>query len=95
MAGGTIIYEGSQYRLRASSPMPIQNGKFILHTFGAETNDITIYDCATSLPRSSDFKGQGGHLVSASFSKIGDSTGSYFQGREVEAPQYVEEEDYY
>jgi len=97
----------SQYRLRASAPMPIAGSNsggqssphapgFILQTFGAESNIIDIESCATVLPASSEFKGQGagGDLISASYSRIGDRTGRYFQGRKVHAPVYVDEENY-
>jgi hypothetical protein len=94
-----------QYRLRASAPMPIPGstassttsatgaGGFILQTFGAESNVIDIESCATVLPASSEFRGQNpnGPLISASYSRIGDRTGKYFQGRKVHVPVYVDE----
>lgn len=88
-------YEGLQYRLRASSPMPIVAGTFVLHTFGAELNRLTIYECTTVLPASSEFRGQGleGGLMSANFSRIGDRTGEYYQGKEVGPPIYIDEDD--
>ena len=97
-------YTGLQYRLRASSPMPLMDGTLVLHTFGAEINDssvvsdisqsFTIYECTTVLPASSEFRGQGleGGLMSAQFSRIGDKTGLYFQGREVGPPTYIDED---
>jgi len=87
-------YQGLQYRLRASAPMPVADGRLMLHTFGAEINDITIYECTTSLPASSEFRGQGveGGLVSAQFSRIGDRSGNYYQGREVGPPRYIDED---
>ena len=96
----------SQYRLRASGPMPIagssvggatSNGSdFILQTFGAESNQVDVEDCVTTLPTSSDFRGQGlgGDLISANYSRIGDRTGDYFQGRKVHKPVYVDEGSY-
>jgi len=88
-------YQSQQYRLRASAPMPTEGGVLYLHTFGAELNDITIYECTTVLPASSEFRGQGleGGLISAQFSRIGDRTGQYYQGREVGPPQYIDEDD--
>jgi len=100
------VFRGAQYRLRAATPMPVGGtnygsssfsaGEFVLHTFGAEVSQVDIYDCTTSLPSSSEFRGQGlgGDLVSASFSRIGEKSGNYFQGREVHAPTYVDEGDY-
>jgi hypothetical protein len=94
------VFRGTQYRLRAATPMPVGGtdygssryaGEFVLHTFGAEASDVDIYDCTTNLPRSSEFRGQGGDLVSASFSRIGDKSGEYFQGRQVHAPSYENE----
>lgn len=104
MAG--TVYEGVQYRLRASSPMPVGgsnfgtaafgSGNFALHTFGAEVNQVDMFECTTDLPSSTDFRGQGvgGDLISANFSRIGEKTGSYFQGRQVHAPTYTEEDDF-
>lgn len=100
------IFRGAQYRLRAAAPMPVGGtnygsasyaaGEFVLHTFGAEVNDVDIYDCTTELPSSSDFRGQGlgGTLISANFSRIGEKSGNYFQGRKVYAPDYVDEGDF-
>jgi len=89
------IYRGQQYKLRASAPMPIAQGYFVLHTFGAEINDIDIFNCTQVLPSSSDFRGQGldGGLISASFSRLGDRTGNYYQGRQVYAPEYIDEDE--
>jgi hypothetical protein len=89
-------YTGYIYRLRAGSPMPVTGSPgsttaiFKLHTFGAEKSEVTIYECTLSLPVSTQFKGQGGNLVSANFSRIGDTRGHY-QGREVYAPTYIDE----
>lgn len=97
------VFRGAQYRLRAATPMPVGGtsygsssyaGQFVLHTFGAEASDVDIFDCTTSLPASSEFKGQGGNLTSASFSRIGEKSGEYFQGRQVYAPDYVDEGDF-
>jgi hypothetical protein len=87
-------YPGKIYRLRASSPMPVAGGggaSFVLHTFGAEVNDLIMYECTRSLPGSEEFRGQGGNLISANFSRLGDVDG-HFQGRVVFAPHYIEEE---
>lgn len=80
------------YRLRASAPMPVALGgfDFVLHTFGAEESEVTIYECTRSLPKSEDFRGQGGDLVRASFSRIGDREG-HFQGRTERTPDYIDE----
>jgi hypothetical protein len=85
-------FTGEVYRLRASSPMPVSRGRLMLHTFGAEVNDVIIYECTQSLPPSSDFRGQGtgGLLVSASFTRLGDKDG-HFSGRKVFAPRYGNE----
>jgi hypothetical protein len=100
------VVTGVQYRLRASAPMPVGGtnygsasysaGEFVLHSFGAEISDVDLYDCTTSLPASSAFKGQGlgGDLISASFSRIGAKGGRHFQGRTVHAPTYGDEGDY-
>lgn len=87
-------YTGQVYRLRASSPMPISGGRLMLHTFGAEMNDIEIIECTQVLPGSSDFRGQGlgGDLISANFSRLGDKEG-HFQGRKMFPPDYIEEDE--
>lgn len=87
-----ISYTGRQYRLRAGMPMPI-NGGFLLHTFMAEVNDVVMFACTTSLPGSEQFRGQGGNMMSASFSRLGSRGGDVFSGKIVYAPTYVEEED--
>ena len=87
------VYRGQTYRLRAGSPMPIKGqGMFVLHTFMAEKNDIDIIACTTSLPGSSEFRGQGGNIMSASFSRLNAKGGEHFQGKVVYAPTYVDED---
>lgn len=76
-----FIGEIITYRLRASNPMPVSGGDFVLHTFGAEKIIVEIYDCVESLPSSEDFVGQGGTYTSASFSKINTGDGEYFKGK--------------
>ena len=90
------VYTGSQYRLRAGNPMPIAGGtsSFVLHTFMAEEFTDTIYTCATSLPASTEFKGQGGSLHSASFTHLGVKGGGVFQGKTTAGPTYREEGQY-
>jgi len=85
-------YTGTTYRLRAGSPIYDESGRAYLHTFGGEKNTILIYECTTPnrLPSSDDFMGQGGNLMSASFSKIGDRN-HHYQGRIVYQPVFVEE----
>ncbi len=89
-----LSYEGKTYRLRASSPMPTGDGRLIIHAFGAEENDIEIFECTQSLPGSEDFIGQGlgGTLISANFSRLGDEDG-HFQGRKVFTPSYIDEDE--
>jgi hypothetical protein len=88
-----ISYTGRQYRLRAGTPMPIRGG-FLLHTFMAEVNDVVMFACTTSLPGSQEFRGQGGNMMSASFSRLGSRGGDVFSGKIIYAPTYVEEEDF-
>lgn len=86
--------ESEVYKLRAGSPMPtMDSGEFVLHTFMAELSRITIYACTESLPASSEFRGQGGDLVSASFSRLNIKGGDVFQGKKVYTPDYIEEDD--
>jgi hypothetical protein len=89
-----LVYQGKIYRLRAGQPMPVVGGgNFVLHTFMAEVNDIDVIACTESLPASSEFRGQGGKLISASFSRLGVKGGSVFSGRKVYSPTYVDEDD--
>lgn len=91
-------YISTQYRLRASTPMPVRTDSqdFVWHTFMAEVNDIEIYDCYTDkLPGSDEFRGQGGKnaYMSAQFTRLGATGGDVFQGRIVHSPTYTNESD--
>ena len=89
-----LVYRGQTYRLRAGSPMPTGNaGTFVLHTFMAEVSDVDIYACTENLPASSQFRGQGGNMVSASFSRLNVKGGRVFSGKIVYSPSYVDEDD--
>ena len=92
-----VIYLGEQYTLRTAGPMPVYGGqgggipRYVVHTFGADVSQIDIYDCTDSLPSSDEFRGQGGDLMNASFSRLGDVSGNMFQGRAVHAPVFQDE----
>ena len=87
-------YTGRIYRLRAGSPMPTMTaGRFVLHTFMAEVNDIDIISCTSSLPGSEEFRGQGGNLMSANFARVNAKGGDVFSGKIVYEPSYVDEDD--
>jgi len=89
-----LVYRGQTYRLRAGTPMPVGGGgSFVLHTFMAEKSDVDIYACTESLPASSEFRGQGGNLMSASFSRLNVKGGGVFSGKVVYSPVYVDEDD--
>ena len=89
-----VSYTGQQYRLRAGTPMPIQDaGVFVYHTFMAEVSDITIYACTSSLPGSTDFRGQGGDFMSANFSRLNVKGGGVFNGKVVHSPNFVDEDE--
>jgi len=88
-----VSFIGQQYRLRAASPMPtMQAGRFVLHTFMAELSDVEFIACTEVLPASSDFRGQGGSLVSASYSRLNVKGGNVFSGKKVYSPSYVDED---
>lgn len=92
---GEIKYITKQYRLRAGSPMPIAGGgygHFVLHTFMAETSDIEMILCTEDLPSTDEFRGQGGSLISASFSRMNIAGGKKFQGKRVYDQVYIEED---
>ena len=85
-------YTTYTYRLRCGMPMSITGGGFVLHTFKAEKSQVDVSLCTSSLPSSSDFRGQGGDLVSASFTRLkGEGGGKLFQGKTVHQPTYVDE----
>ncbi len=88
-----VHYIGVQYKLRAGAPMGISGaiGTFVLHTFMAEENKIDSFLCTESLPASSEFRGQGGDLMQASFSRLQDIGGNTFSGRVVYSPTYIDE----
>ena len=87
------IHESTQYRLRAGSPMPVmQKGRFVLHTFMAETSKIEFISCTEELPGSSQFRGQGGDLMTAKFSQLSVKGGGVFSGQRTYPPIYVDED---
>lgn len=91
-----LVYRSQTYRLRAGTPMPIATtGNFVLHTFMAEVSDVDIYACTETLPASSQFRGQGGNLMSANFSRLNVKGGNIFSGKAVYSPSYVDEGDIY
>jgi len=89
-----VSFIGQQYRLRAGTPMPtMQSGRFVLHTFMAELSDVEFIACTEVLPPSSDFRGQSGNLMSASYSRLNVKGGNLFSGKKVYEPTYVDEDD--
>jgi len=86
------FYVGTQYKLRAGSPMPTIGGRFVLHTFLAERYQIDNYICTDSLPGSEEFRGQGGDFISANFSRLGVRGGTTFQGKVTHNPDFIDED---
>lgn len=87
-------YTTTTYKLRAGSPMPTGGGgNFVTHTFMAEKSKIEIFQCESALPSSADFRGQGGDLMSASFSRLSIKDGNLFQGKKVYNPSFIEENE--
>lgn len=86
-----ITVTGKTYQLRAGSPMPIGGSSFILQTFMGEESEVVNYLYTNTLPDSSDFRGQGGDLVSGSFNRLQDKGGDAYTGKTVYNPKYVEE----
>ena len=93
------LYTGKAYKLRAGSPMPVRPtggsdlSKFVLHTFMAEETTIDFYSCTQELPRSREFRGQGGINLSANFSRLNVKGGAYFSGKITHSMVYIEEDD--
>jgi len=91
-----VKYTGQTYRLRSGTPMPVENaGRFVLHTFMAEVSDIEMFSCTEDLPASDEFRGQGGDLMSASFSRLNIAGGKYFQGKKIYQPCFADEDAIY
>lgn len=92
------VYTAYQFKVRAGTAMPVEgsegNRKFKWHTFMAEKSLIESYLCTSNLPASSEFRGQGGELASASFKRIADVSGELFSGKKVYNPEIVDEDDY-
>ncbi len=91
-------FVGETYRIRASTPMSVTEttGYFVWHTFMAEISRMDVYDCYTDdLPASSEFRGQGGDKMSASFTRLNVVGGETFQGKISYSPTYVEEGSFY
>jgi len=82
-----------QYKLRSGAPMPVAGGvgTFVLHTFMAEQTEITVFLCTDQLPASTEFRGQGGVLMSAGFNRLLNVEGETFAGQQVSNPEYIEE----
>jgi len=85
-------YRGEQYKLRAGAPMPIGSGRLVLHTFGAERYKVDFFDATDNLVGSNEFRGQGGDLVAANYSRLPDKSGRLFQGKIVYNPSFVDED---
>jgi hypothetical protein len=84
-------YDGKTYRLRAASPMPIsKSGDFVLHSFMGEQQVSIINPCDDSIVSSSEFQGQGGSLVSASYTRL-PYTPERFNSSIAGGVKYVEE----
>jgi len=86
-----ISIVGKTYTLRAGAPMPIGGSNFVLQTFMGEESVVTTYLYTNDLPDSSDFRGQGGNLVSGSFNRLQDKGGDSYNGRVVTNPVFVNE----
>ena len=91
-----VSYPGERYSLRAGAPMSIGDpgsGRFVVHTFMAEKYDITLYTYTETLPKSNEFRGQGGNFYNARFSRLNVVCGDSFSGETVNNPTYVDEDD--
>ena len=86
-----VVVTGKTYKLRAGAPMPIGGSSFVLQTFMGEESVVKTYLYTEYLPGSEEFRGQGGDLVSGSFSRLLDVGGNSFTGNTVNNPEFVEE----
>jgi hypothetical protein len=89
------IYIGYEYKLRSGSPINTSGSSGFLHTFMAEKTKVTVKSVVESqdILVSSDFSGNGGDYISASYNRLNDVSGDKFHGREVEKPEYIEEDE--
>lgn len=83
--------KSTQYKLRAGSPMPIEGG-FVTHTFMAEKYEVDNYQATDDLVTSYEFRGQGGDLYAANYSRIASAGGKLFQGTVTHSPVIIEED---
>jgi hypothetical protein len=89
-----VSFEGRIYKLRAGPAMPTMvRGAFVLHTFMAEKNVVDMIACTDELPKSEEFRGQGGELISANYTRLNVKGGEIFSGKKVYAPEYIDEDD--
>lgn len=86
-----IVNRSQTYRLRAGSPMPVDTGVFVIHTFMAERGDVDNYFYTNDLPSSNDFRARGGDYISANFTRLLDKDKESFQGKITHNPEYIEE----
>lgn len=85
-------FEAEEYKLRAGPPMPTQqSGSFVTHTFGVDKYRIIIKPVTDTIADSSEFRGQGGPYISASYSRLQDKSGLKFSGRLVYSPTFEDE----
>ena len=84
---------GSLYKLRAGSPMPTEDGDFIVQTFKAELNSIDQDIITEDLPSSNDLRGSGGTYISAKFNRLPGKGGTNYTGQKVDAPDIIDEDD--
>ena len=91
-----VSYAGERYQLRAGSPMSVGDpgtGTFVVHTFMAEKYDVLLYTYIETLPKSNEFRGQGGDFYNARFSRLNVACGNAFSGETVDNPTYVDEDN--
>lgn len=85
-------FVGYEFKLRAAPPMPKQGGgSFITQTFGVDKYKIVIQPVTDIIVDSSEFRGQGGQYISASYTRLQDKSGIKFSGRLVYSPTFEDE----
>jgi hypothetical protein len=87
-ADGCAPYKGYNYRLRASGPVPIGPGVFLLQAFGSDKSQVDMYVLADRLPETEDFAGasETGPYVQANFQRLAflyNGTTEVYQGSVV------------
>lgn len=90
-------YESYTYKLRSAGPTPVSPGRFVIQTFGIESNKVMTYPATTTINRSSDMAGiYGGKLISANWQRLpylSNSGKQLFSGNTTEQFVWLDQDE--